>query len=226
MYRYSWLVPSISYWKNRQNHHPWQLQIAPIPVPNSPHQQHPRHWPVSVTLIILYVTNGRFHIAEQATFSLARLCNNPAVPSVNSGFCGAPRVGNFSPVQNQPYCCDAPLEGNAKPPAKLDDVGILMEFQTSWAIFTYTYHINQPDKRRIYFFPPSNCRAFPLVVVPWWWNASMVPPLKAIGPHAALQPMSFPNPVHQCFSASVGPSSRHDMCFNIPKKSWARIFYW
>ena len=30
----------------------------------------------------------------------------------------------------------------------------------------------------------------------------MVPPLKAIGRHAALQPMSFPDPVHQCFSAS------------------------
>ena len=71
--------------------------------------------------------------------------NNSAVLSVNSGFLWGPKIGNFSPVQNQPYCCDAPLEGNAKPPAKLDDVGILMEFQTSWDILTYTYHINQPE---------------------------------------------------------------------------------
>ena len=132
-------------------------------------------------------------------------------------FCIGPQGSEFFsifsvPVQNQPYCCDAPLEGNAKPPAENSAKYLqnLMTWnshgqQTSWDNLTYTYHINQPDSEfssvrstfKLPFFSSS------LVVVPWWWNASMVPPLKAIGPHEALQPMSFPDPVHQCLSALV-----------------------
>ena len=107
------------------------------------------------------------NIAEQAaaTFSLRRLCSNSAVISVNSVLVGPQGSDFFSifavPVQNQPYCCDAPLEGNAKPPAG-NSVKYLQTLivEYSWTTscnsleslsirlleisLTYSYHINQP----------------------------------------------------------------------------------